>query len=237
MMAFFVPQYFQRALFLSACLLGLTMASARARDSDWDGLTLGRGRDADYSLAAERDASARFRVALGAYAGWVRPGHGYPRYEDYGDAGVDFYLRPPVSDEPSLKNHYLIRLSADYVPLSLPPTANGITQELYSVNAAYVYYFARLNRPTAEVWAPFLGAGAGLYFDHISLDTPASGKVGSTDNHFGYHLSLGYFSPRFKNRWRLVPELRWHLIRYPSSYTATHLSVQVGLLWWPGESE
>jgi hypothetical protein len=163
---------------------------------------------------------------------------GYDGYEDLGNLGGDLYMQPPADpDGGAWRDLCLIRLSFDWFPLQVPKGVNGLEEDIYSINASLLYKINfRKSSGRIRSWQPFLGFGAGLYQDRIVLDTPATGKVSSNENHFGWGLSGGVLLPVFGKHFpfRLIPEVRYHRIKYVEGF-ATNMTYQVGLAYWPSE--
>ncbi|MDD5354249.1 MAG: hypothetical protein PHF95_03590, partial [bacterium] len=117
----------------------------------------------------------------------------------------------------------LLSLNYDYMPMILPDGLYGMSERIASLNlnAYYVFYAQRKMNF-------FVGPGFGYYFDLLSMDTPASGKIEHQYSFIGFNLGAGgqyYIDKSFT----LIPMLRYHLIKEPGSFYAKHLVFQIGL--------
>jgi len=190
-------------------------------------------RNQDSFLAREKRP---WKVSVAGYGGKNVMGKGYDGFEDFTHGGADVYFRPPkpILNEARFIYHTLFRLSADYFPLKVPAGVYGLEEDVYALTGALVVRFLRFNQPEDRQWVPFVSAGYGGYFDRVTLDTPASGKVSGTHTNLGYNLSAGLFLPCV-GPFRLIPEVRLHSIRVPGGASAQNTTYQIGLALWPKE--
>jgi len=160
---------------------------------------------------------------------------GYDGYEDLGNIGLDLYVKQrPDTYEYSWTQNFIYRLSFDYFPLQVPKALLGLKEDLYSINASFLYSFVFRSQGPNQGILPFLGVGIGWYQDRTTLNTKASGKVTGTTNHIGYTGSIGCFLPEFNLfiPMRIVPEVRYHQINVPDGQ-ATNITYQAALVFWP----
>jgi hypothetical protein len=186
----------------------------------------------DYvGLWDDREKGGSYSFSPGINGGYTDLLRGYPDYENLGNLGLDLYMRPPPPLEARWTQHMMFRLSADYFPLQVPNYVYNTTEDLFSLNGTVLWRFTDFAGKETEKWIPFLGLGAGLYWDSTRVNTPASGKVHGTEMYLGANGAAGVFLPCFGN-WRLVPEIRYHAIRQLENYWASHISYQIGLVYW-----
>ncbi len=143
-------------------------------------------------------------------------------YKDYKD-NFSGHLEVRMGIAKSRKRpDIIIGLNYDYMPMILPDGIYGMSERIASLNlnAYYVFYAQRrINF--------FAGPGFGYYFDLLSMDTPASGKIEHQYSFIGFNLVLGgqYYINKSIS---LIPILKYHQIREPGSFGAKHLVLQVG---------
>ncbi len=191
-------------------------------------------------IAETSEGSQRWHFYPAVHGGYNKLLEGFDGYEDLGNLGFDFYADPPERNNfgaSSLEN-LLMRISSDWFPLQVPDGTLGLEEDLYALNADLLYRINVKRNHAPSSWNPFVGVGMGIYHDRITLDTPATGKVTGTDNHFGMNLSAGILLPVFSESFpfRLIPEIRYHRIRFASDYV-TSMAYQVGLAYWPREKK
>lgn len=236
-----------KVVLLASGLAAASLASVRAADEWEPSAKISSESGADKSFTASDDYFSHVGASDDlddgdrdkrhlvihpeAHAGYNQLVRGYKGYKNLGNAGVDVYmtLSDNTDREPSWRDNFVLRLSADYFPMQVPAGVYNLTEDMYSVNASFLYRFQDYYKITEDAWVPFLGAGFGEYFDRIKLDTPATGTVTGTHTSFGFNLSLGFNSPRLMGSWRLTPEVRIHAIRAPDNYYAVNTAYQLGL--------
>jgi hypothetical protein len=195
-------------------------------------------------LAADQfDPSDYFAKREGRGRGWavgVSPSLGYNQlikgykgYSNLGSAGIDLWVRPvrPRVEAPSFRYNFLFRLSAEYLPMKVPDGNYGLQEDMFDATASVLYRLRSFAGPEADHWIPFTGLGGGVYSDWTRLDTPASGKISGMHHYSGAVFSLGAFSPRWRNIFQFVPEVRFHMLRIPDSKWSMNLVYQAGLYY------
>ncbi len=187
--------------------------------------------DPDYSRFYNDEDRIPWLFLLTVNGGYNQLLKGYKGYDNLGNAGIDLYMRPGRLrvEAPGWKEHLMFRLSADYFPLQVPEGVYGLTEDMYGISGALLFKAFTLSRPESDQWVPFLGIGVGHYLDRVTLDTPASGKIAGTHNHFGANASLGLFTPVFFGRLHLIPEIRFHTLKIPDDSWSMNLTYQAGL--------
>ncbi|MDD5131363.1 MAG: hypothetical protein PHH44_01755 [bacterium] len=155
----------------------------------------------------------------GGYLGRNKLLAGYEDYTDNYSGHLEVRMGlAAVKERPDI----VISLNYDFMPLILPDGIYGMSENIISINlnAYYVFYAQRkLNF--------FAGPGIGYYFDTLTMDTPASGKLEHQYRFVGYNLGVGaqYYLDKFIT---LIPLLKYHQINEPGSFKAKHLVFQVG---------
>jgi len=182
---------------------------------------------------------SRWSISPGINGGLNKMVSGYDNYEDLGKVGIDVYFRPPLPTVGALtwKDKMMFRASVDYFPLQVPDGTFGLTEDIYALTGTMIIKRQNFFFDEADQLIPFLGIGAGIYWDRIELDTPASGKVTGMDAYFGVTGSFGFLFPTVSNL-QFVPEIRFHGIRSEGNFWATHVTYQAGLiLWWGRQAQ
>lgn len=212
------------SLFLFFLPLLLSPAAGRAE-------TIGED-EADHSTYF-KETGPSWIISPGINGGYNKLVRGYKDYEDLGNAGVDIYFRPPQSavETPNWTNRMMFRLSGDWFPLQLPPGPRGLTEDVFSLNGTVVYKIQSFARAESKQWTPFLGLGFGGYWDRVSLDTPASGKITGTHFYWGINADAGFMLPAVFGV-RLVPEVRYHTAKTPNNYYVANMTYQMGAVLW-----
>jgi hypothetical protein len=169
------------------------------------------------------------------HGGQNKLGSNYDGYEDLGAGGFDVYFNPPLPEfeEPDWRHKLMFRLSGDYFPLQVPEGVYGLTEDIYSLNCGIVKKFMHFRKPEGRQWTPFLAGGFGVYWDRITLDTPASGKVTGMHTYFGFNGGAGLMFPSILGL-RLVPEFRWHGMRPAGNVWVTNTVYQGSVMLWFG---
>jgi hypothetical protein len=222
-----------RAVRRLVCLVAAlaVLAGVAAADSErWD---LPRGEDTYEPKYEEYYAhEGRHWLFMPAVnGGYHQLIEGYDGYSDLGNAGLDLYIgRSPAPEEFTMEDRVMLRISADYFPLQVPEGTNGLEEDVYALTASAVVKMHSSLRSELRQWVPFLGFGAGMYWDYVTLDTPASGKVSGTHNIPGFNVSVGVMSPA-AGILRLVPEVRFHALRTPGNNWAHSVAYQAALLF------
>jgi hypothetical protein len=188
----------------------------------------------EYSDFYQPEAGTPWSFVLALNGGYNQLLKGYKGYENLGNAGLDLYVRPSRSylEDPGWKDRLIFRLSVDYFPLQVPEGVYGITEDIYGLHGAIMVRFHRLSFPETRQWVPFTGVGLGTYFDQVTLDTPATGKVSGIHRSLGANASIGLFSPRMGSRWQIIPEIRFHILKIPDAAWSMNMTYQVGLAYW-----
>lgn len=212
----FLPRF--SALALGAALVAavaLPPLHAKNNDMDFD----------DYFEISKNP----WTFAIGGNGGLNKLGNGYEGYDDMPHGGADFYIRPPrpQHEDPTFKDKFMLRFSADYFPLQVPEGVYGLTEDIYALSMSVIVRLRDMGRPDHQMWVPFLGLGAGFYRDQIELDTPASGKISDSHNYFGLNFSGGFFFPEVLGI-RFAPEVRYHMLRTPGNFSATNICYMMG---------
>lgn len=155
----------------------------------------------------------------GGYAGENFLIDGYKKYKNNFSGNMEF--RIGIANA-AAKPNMIVAVNYDYMPLIMPDGLYGMSEKITSFNAGFLYCFDAQN--TIDL---FIGPGAGFYYDLITLDTPASGKLEHEYSFFGYNVTAGinyYVSDNLV----LIPEIRYHLIREPGNFYATNMVFQIG---------
>lgn len=212
-------------LFLLA-FLGSAAAPARADVDD----------DTNYVKEwSERDRGSGWNFSPALNGGYTSMLHGYNGYKNLGNAGVDLYMRPPEPQFPRWYHHMIFRLSGDYFPLQVPSQVAGITEDIYSLNGTALWRFSNFGQSEHNQWIPYLGAGVGVYWDSVTVDTLATGKVKNAEQYLGVTGSVGVMLPTV-GPIRLIPEIRYHTFREAGKYWASHMTYQIGAaIWFPAK--
>ncbi len=174
-----------------------------------------------FGVGTKEDTDKLLYIGLGGYAGENFLLKGYDQRKKsniFGGGEVDAGLA-----EKGYIPKYRLRLSVDYIPLTVLDGPYGMSESLRAITLGFVFN----PRPDARV-SYFIGPGVGYYFDAISLDTPATGQLSHTYNFLGFNISGGV-RIRLSPRLFLSPELRYHMVREPDPFWATHLNFQIGL--------
>jgi len=221
----------KKRLVLLLSLLSFSLTAAFASEADYTGPAL--------RLASAEEAR-RWLFVPAVNVGYNNLMNGYDGDSDLGKIGADLYIHfPQMADAaPGTFNNWWGRLSLEYFPLQVPDGSNGLTEDVYSLNGAFVYVLRLTNRGRELPLYPFLGLGGGWYQDRVELDTPASGKVTGVYNNFGWNASLGVFLPpmQFFVPIRLVPEVRYHSVKGVHEDTSM-ISYQLAVSFWPDAKE
>ncbi|MBI5555522.1 MAG: outer membrane beta-barrel protein [Elusimicrobia bacterium] len=144
---------------------------------------------------------------------------GYKKYKNNLSAKIE--LRIGLANAGARPNMF-VTMNYDYMPLIMPAGLYGMSEKITSFNAGFLYGFDAQNKINL-----FIGPGAGFYYDLITLDTPASGKLEHEYSFFGYNITAG-FNYYVAENLVLIPEIRYHLIREPGSFYATNMIFQIG---------
>jgi hypothetical protein len=183
----------------------------------------------------ERDKGSGWNFSPAFNGGYTSLLHGYKGYKNLGNAGLDLYMRPPVPQFPRWYNHMIFRLSADYFPLQVPSQVVGITEDIYALTGTALWRFSNASEAEHNQWIPFLGAGVGVYWDSVTVDTLATGKVKDAEQYLGVTGALGVMLPTW-GPIRIIPEIRYHTLREAGRYWASHMTYQIGAaLWFPAK--
>lgn len=211
------------ALALLALLLGVSPRLLAGDDQE----------DLDYlEQWAESDAGLSWRFSPAVSAGYSDMLYGYERYQNSPSGGVDLYMRPPIPQFPNWTHRLVGRLSADYFALSVPPEIKGVTEDLISLNASVIYRWMGFEgKPEHERWIPFVGGGAGVYQDRITMEHPIYGDVKGHETYLGFLGCGGIMLPTFGNL-RLIPEVRYHTINRDGGHWVSHINYQLALAFW-----
>ena len=217
-------------LFLIPFLL-VAGASHRAfgREMDSSGPKEGL-EDIEKDFSPQDEPETKFHFMPAVFGGYNQLLKGYPGYQNLGNVGAEVWARPITTsiEEPSwYTDNFLVRLSAEWMPLQVPKGNYGLVEDMYALTGQIVFKFDSVR--DAE-WMPFLGVGAGGYWDHLSLDTPASGKITGTHYYFGMNATAGIFFPPM-GPFRLETEARYHRLQGPNAFWPQNITYQVGLIY------
>lgn len=214
---------------LSSLFLGLlgvsTLSKPLLADDSFD--------DTDYiAMMDEKDKGVGWNVSPGISGGYTVPLHGYPEYPNSYNGALDVYFRPPVPQFPTWATRMAFRLSGEYFALEVPKEVKGVTEDLYGLTGTVLYRFVNFaGEGEDKKFVPFVGGGFGVYYDRMSIDHPATGKKTGSNAYIGYTGSAGLMLPVFGN-FRIIPEVRYHALDQWKVYWASHMTYQLGLVYW-----
>lgn len=145
---------------------------------------------------------------------------GYKHYKNNFSGQLE--LRLGLADT-AARPDIIFSLNYDYLPLIMPDGLYGMSETISSLNIGAMYCFDAQSKVNF-----FIGPGLGYYFDTISMDTPASGKLEHEYSFLGANITAG-MQVYYKDKFIIIPEIRYHLINEPGSFWATNMTFQVGL--------
>ena len=123
-------------------------------------------------------------------------------------------------------------MSGEYFALEVPKDVKGVTEDLYGLTGTVIYRFVDFKGKTEDKrFVPFFGGGFGVYWDRTMIDHPATGKKSGVSTYIGYTGSAGLMLPAFGNL-RIIPEVRYHALDQWKVYWASHMTYQLGLVYW-----
>lgn len=189
--------------------------------------------DTDYiKLTDDRDQGVGWNISPGVSGGYTLPMHGYPEYPNSYNGALDIYFRPPVPQFPTWTTRLAFRLSGEYFALEVPKEVKGVTEDLYGLTGTVIYRFVNFKgQPEDKRFVPFFGGGFGVYWDRTMIDHPATGKTSGVSTYIGYTGSAGLMLPAFGNL-RIIPEVRYHALDQWKVFWASHMTYQIGLVYW-----
>jgi hypothetical protein len=164
--------------------------------------------------------------------GLTIPLDGYKNYDNSPNASLDVYFRPPVPQFPEWSDRMMFRLSGEYFPLEVPSEVKGVVEDLYALTGTVLFRIMRMDgTPENKRWIPYIGGGAGVFWDRIKLDYPGMSSTDSVDTFFGLTGSVGILLPAI-GPIRMVPEVRYYSFKRSNGIWANHMSYQIGLVYW-----
>jgi hypothetical protein len=173
--------------------------------------------------AGDRDTN----LYLSANAGINSPQKGFDNYKNYLYAGADLYFIPEgdlaALEGYNWRDNFFYRASFDYILLDVPDGTNGTSEDLFALSFDLLYSVYK-----GEKTGLFIGIGIGGYYDFVSVDTPATGKVSASYFNLGYRPCVA-FPIRVGRDTELVPEARFHNIFYSSGYYPSLVTYHLGL--------
>ncbi len=189
--------------------------------------------DTDYiEVLKERERGVGWNISPGVSGGLTIPLDGYENYDNSPNASLDIYFRPPVPQFPEWPDRMMFRLSGEYFPLEVPSEVKGVVEDLYALTGTVLFRLMRMDgMPEHKRWIPYVGGGAGVFWDRIKLDYPGMPSTDSVDTFFGLTGSAGILVPAI-GPIRIVPEVRYYSFKRSNGIWANHLSYQIGLVYW-----
>ncbi len=189
--------------------------------------------DTDYiEFLKEREEGVGWNISPGISGGYTIPLHGYQNYENSYNGALDIYFRPPVPQFPRWTTRMAFRLSGEYFALEVPEEVKGVTQDLYGLTGTVLFRFVNFSgADETKKFIPFVGGGLGYYWDRLTIDHPATGKKTGSNGYLGFNGSGGLMLPAL-GHFRLIPEVRFHTLDQWKGYWASHMTYQLGLVYW-----
>jgi hypothetical protein len=136
----------------------------------------------------------------------------YDGYTNLWTTGGDIYVGVPskLLASSGCSDQAQFRLSGEYLPMKVPAGNNGLSEQVATLTFGGIFRFGSPLLKEVEVASPYIGLGAGLIWDMLTVNTPATGRIDRSAREFDLQLSVGLFSANFLNLFRINPEVRLH---------------------------
>ncbi|MBD3272099.1 MAG: hypothetical protein GF384_06135 [Elusimicrobia bacterium] len=151
-----------------------------------------------------------YGLAASGFAGINSPMNNYDGYRTNPAGGGDIRLLIKTPKGP----RYIAALSIDFIPLAPPADIIDFEENIIAANLNITYNYIRWPR-----YVPFLGLGAGYYWDTLSQEIPNFGSKTDTKTYGGFNAFLGL-------EYKLTPyisvagEYKFHMIEQKGTYAS-----------------